>query len=69
MKNTFKAFDLNGRSEFEYEEFIKALIGPMNKYRLDITQKVFDRLDITQQGLVDVSSDMFEFNVVGGDHS
>jgi Ca2+-binding EF-hand superfamily protein len=48
VKNTFKAFDMEGRSQVEYEEFIRALVGPMNKYRTDIISKVFDKLDITQ---------------------
>ncbi len=41
---------------------IKALIGPMNKYRTDLVQKVFDKLDITQQGLIDVN--LLQFNLL-----
>lgn len=56
IKNVFKAFDLNNNGVIEYDEFVKVLIGPMNKYRTGFVEKAFDKLDITQQGLLDVKS-------------
>jgi hypothetical protein len=41
----------------EYDEFAKVIIGPMNKYRTNFVEKAYDKLDIHQQGLIDVSSD------------
>ena len=30
IKNVFKAFDLEGKSQMFYDEFVKVLVGPMN---------------------------------------
>lgn len=46
IKNAFKAFDLNKNGMIEYDEFIKVIVGPMNKYRTSIVEKAFDKLDI-----------------------
>ncbi|CDW79898.1 ef hand family protein [Stylonychia lemnae] len=54
IKNAFKAFDINGEGQVFYDEFVKVLIGPMNKYRTSYVEKAFDKLDINQQGLVDI---------------
>ncbi len=54
IKNAFKAFDLNGNGAVEYDEFVKVIIGPMNKYRTSFVEKAFDKVDINQQGIVDV---------------
>lgn len=46
IKNAFKAFDLNGNGAVEYDEFVKVIIGPMNKYRTSYVEKAFDKIDI-----------------------
>lgn len=30
VENLFKAFDLNGNGEIDYDEFIRVVVGPMN---------------------------------------
>jgi Ca2+-binding EF-hand superfamily protein len=47
LKNAFKAFDLNGNGQVEYDEFAKVLVGPMNKFRTNCVEKAYDKLDIT----------------------
>lgn len=55
IKNAFKAFDLNNNGTVEYDEFIKVIIGPMSQNRLAYVEKAFNKLDINQIGLVDVT--------------
>jgi len=31
-----------------YDEFIKVLVGPMNKYRTTFVEKAYEKLDINQ---------------------
>ena len=64
IKNSFKAFDLKGNGQVEYDEFTKVIIGPMNKYRTTYVERAYDRLDINQIGLLDVSILLFlnDFN-------
>lgn len=47
IKNAFKAFDLNGNGQVEYDEFAKVIIGPLNKYRTSYVEKAYNKLDIT----------------------
>lgn len=54
IKNAFKAFDLKGSGQVEYDEFAKVIIGPMNKYRTSYVERAYDHLDINQIGLLDV---------------
>jgi Ca2+-binding EF-hand superfamily protein len=30
VENLFKAFDLNGNGEIDFDEFIRVVVGPMN---------------------------------------
>jgi Ca2+-binding EF-hand superfamily protein len=47
MKNAFKAFDKNNHGFVDYEQFMKAIIGPMNMQRTMYVKKAFDTLDYT----------------------
>ena len=46
LKNAFKSFDLNRNGEVEYDELMKVIIGPMNKYRTTFVEKAYDKLDV-----------------------
>ena len=56
IKNAYKAFDLTKDGRVEYDEVMKVIIGPMNKYRTTIVEKAFDKIDLHQQGLIEVDS-------------
>ena len=38
----------------DYDEFVKVVIGPMNPFRSEMIEKVFDKLDINATGAVDM---------------
>ena len=46
IKNAFKAFDLNGDGSVQYDEFVKVIIGPINRYRTSFVDKAFEKLDV-----------------------
>ena len=34
VDNLFKAFDLNNNGDIDYDEFVRAVVGPMNQFRV-----------------------------------
>lgn len=41
MENLFKAFDLNGNGDVDFDEFIRVVVGPMNQFRTQLARKAF----------------------------
>jgi Ca2+-binding EF-hand superfamily protein len=33
IDNLFKAFDINGNGDIDFDEFIRVVVGPMNQFR------------------------------------
>ena len=51
----FNQFDQNGNGIIEYEEFIKAVRGPLNEKRKAIVTQAFNKLDIDKSGFIDMN--------------
>lgn len=37
----YKAFDIDGTGQIDFDEFIRVVIGPMNQFRTQLVQKAF----------------------------
>ena len=51
----FKCFDYDGNGEIDFNEFIRVVVGPMNKFRTQIAVKAFKLIDVNEDGVLDVS--------------
>ena len=54
LATLFKCFDYTGDGEIEFNEFLRVLVGPMNKFRTNLALKAFKQLDRTGDGIVDL---------------
>lgn len=54
MKALFGAFDVNGDGQISYNEFARAMRGPMNKFRRGLVLKAFNKLDRDGSGTINV---------------
>lgn len=54
LDNLFGCFDTDKNGVIDYNEFLEAVSGPLNKYRLQLVDRVFDKLDRAGEGLVNV---------------
>jgi Ca2+-binding EF-hand superfamily protein len=45
VENLFKAFDINGNGDIDYDEFVRVVVGPMNQFRTQIVRKAFIKVD------------------------
>jgi Ca2+-binding EF-hand superfamily protein len=54
INNLFKAFDYNEDGTVDFDEFLRIVVGPMNRFRENLINKVFDKLDRTEDGVVDI---------------
>jgi Ca2+-binding EF-hand superfamily protein len=53
-ENLFKAFDLNGNGEIDFDEFIRVVVGPMNLFRTQLVQKAYRKIDFNGDGVLDI---------------
>ena len=50
----FRLFDRDGNNEINYDEFIYAIVGPMNERRRNIVTLAFKKLDKDGSGQIDI---------------
>lgn len=50
----FKAFDVDGCGEIRYDEFVRVVVGPMNQFRTQLVQKVFNKIDFNSDGVLNI---------------
>lgn len=62
LDNLFASFDHDGNQRIDYGEFISAIAGPMTKYRLQLVERVFDKLDRTREGTITLDDMMAAFD-------
>jgi len=53
IDSLFKAFDINGNGDIDFDEFIRVVVGPMNQFRTQIVLKAFDKIDKNGDGVLD----------------
>ena len=58
LDNLFNSFDTDHNERIDYGEFINAIAGPMTKYRLQLVERAFDKLDTYKEGEIEIN-DMF----------
>lgn len=58
LDNLFNSFDKNSDGKINYDEFVNSIVGPLNKYRLHVVERAFDKLDRDGQGEIEME-DMF----------
>ena len=51
----FKAFDINNNGDIDFDEFIRVVVGPMNKFRTQLVLKAYDVIDKNQDGILDIN--------------
>jgi Ca2+-binding EF-hand superfamily protein len=51
----FKYFDVYGSGQISYDEFIRAIRGPMNQARKRMVAQAFDKLDKDGNGWIDIN--------------
>jgi len=52
IKRLFDAFDLNKDGSIDYDEFLEAIRGPMNDFRIKLVDRAFDKLDKNKDGVL-----------------
>lgn len=50
----FAAFDRDGSGTVDYDEFLRAVTGPMNSFRKGLVHLAFKKLDKDQSGVLDI---------------
>jgi hypothetical protein len=55
IENLFKAFDLNGNGDIDFDEFIRVVVGPMNQFRTNLCIKAFKKIDFNGDGTLDIN--------------
>jgi Ca2+-binding EF-hand superfamily protein len=54
VENLFKAFDMNGNGDIDFDEFIRVVVGPMNQFRTQLVRKAFQKIDFNGDGVLTV---------------
>jgi len=52
LDNLFNSFDADHNERIEYNEFLQSIAGALNKYRLQLVERVFDKLDSDNEGSI-----------------
>jgi len=50
----FKAFDADGCGQISYDDFVRVVVGPMNQFRTQLVQKVFNKIDFIGDGVLNI---------------
>lgn len=53
--NLFKAFDINGNGDIDFDEFIRVVVGPMNQFRTQMVVKAYKKIDYNGDGVLDIN--------------
>ena len=51
----FDAFDMNKDGTLNYDEFLYAIMGPLNDFRRGLVEKAFRKIDIDGSGVLDIN--------------
>ena len=51
----FSAFDRDGSGEVSYDEFLRAVRGPMNQFRISLVHQAFRKLDKDGSGTIEMN--------------
>lgn len=54
ISEAFATIDRDGSGEIDYDEFLRAVRGPMNEFRVNLVQQAFKKLDRDGSGVVDI---------------
>lgn len=50
----FKSFDIDGTGAVDFDEFVRVVVGPMNQFRTQLVQKVFNKIDYNGDGVLGI---------------
>lgn len=58
----FKIFDFDGNNEIDFNEFIRVVVGPLNKFRSAICIKAFKSIDVNEDGVLNIEDIKGKYN-------
>ena len=58
----FKCFDYDGNGEIDFNEFIRVIVGPLNKFRTQLCIKAFKLIDVNEDGVLDITDIKGRYN-------
>jgi Ca2+-binding EF-hand superfamily protein len=61
----FNYCDRNRSGEIDYDEFLRAVRGPVNSFRRALVNKAFDKLDYDRSGVIDLTDIRHFYNAKG----
>lgn len=61
MQLLFDAFDRNKDAVINFEEFIHALLGPINEFRVNLVKQAFKKLDDNGNGVLEIDEIKHKF--------
>ena len=65
MRTLFNYIDRNRSGAVDYDEFLRAVRGPMNNFRRRLVDKAFDKLDQDRSGILDIDDIRGVYNASG----
>lgn len=54
LQEAFTTIDRDHSGEIDYDEFLRAIRGPMNEFRVNLVRQAFKKLDKDGSGVVDI---------------